>query len=90
MLLGGAGEAKGEYPFVYAIVGLVWIWSALELVLCCSFGIGAPGFERLFKFKKAVFGITCCVLLYCLVFEREICKILAPQIAIGIGVLDLI
>lgn len=23
MLLGGAGEAKGGYPFVYAIVGLV-------------------------------------------------------------------
>ena len=92
MLLGGAGEARGGYPFVYAIVGLVsWIWSAFELVLGCSFGFGTPGFEiRLFKFRKAVFGITCCILFYCLIFEHEICEILAPQIAMGIGVLDLI
>lgn len=62
-----------------------------ELVLCCSFGIGTPGFEiRSFRFRIAVLGITCCVLFYCLVFELEICKILAPQIAMGIRVLDLI
>jgi len=31
-----------------------------ELVLCCSFGIGVPGFEiRSFRFRIAVFGITC-------------------------------
>ena len=91
MLLRGAREVRGGYPFVHAIVGLVRIWLAFELVLGCSFGIGTLGFEiRLLKFRKAVFGITCCVLLYCLVLEREICKILAPQIAMGIGVLDLI
>lgn len=45
---------------------------------------------RLFKFRKAVFDITCCVLLYYLTFKREICKILAPQIAMGIGILNLI